>query len=66
MNDTARRLGMTRTKFVNPNGLPAPEQMTTARDLAKLAARRHQAIIRNTLILVDGRRAHRQDSPRHA
>jgi D-alanyl-D-alanine carboxypeptidase len=37
MNDTARRLGMTRTNFVNPNGLPAPEQMTTARDLARLA-----------------------------
>ncbi len=37
MNDTAQRLGMTRTKFVNPNGLPAPEQVTTARDLAKLA-----------------------------
>jgi len=37
MNDTARRLGMTRTRFVNPNGLPAPEQVTTARDLARLA-----------------------------
>lgn len=37
MNDAAQRLGMTRTKFVNPNGLPAPEQVTTARDLAKLA-----------------------------
>lgn len=37
MNETAQRLGMTRTKFVNPNGLPAPEQVTTARDLAKLA-----------------------------
>lgn len=37
MNETAKRLGMTRTTFVNPNGLPAPEQMTTARDLAKLA-----------------------------
>lgn len=37
MNETALRLGMTRTKFVNPNGLPAPEQVTTARDLAKLA-----------------------------
>jgi D-alanyl-D-alanine carboxypeptidase len=36
MNDTARRLGMTRTSFVNPHGLPAPEQVTTARDLAKL------------------------------
>lgn len=37
MNATAQRLGMTRTKFVNANGLPAPEQVTTARDLAKLA-----------------------------
>jgi D-alanyl-D-alanine carboxypeptidase len=36
MNATATRLGMTRTKFVNPNGLPADEQVTTARDLAKL------------------------------
>ena len=37
MNDTALRLGMTRTRFVNPHGLPAPEQITTARDLAKLS-----------------------------
>lgn len=37
MNATAARLGMTRTKFVNANGLPAPEQVTTARDLAKLS-----------------------------
>jgi len=37
MNATAARLGMARTKFVNANGLPAPEQVTTARDLAKLA-----------------------------
>jgi D-alanyl-D-alanine carboxypeptidase len=28
---------MTRTKFANANGLPAPEQVTTARDLAKLS-----------------------------
>lgn len=37
MNETARELGMTRTTFVNPHGLPAPMQVTTARDLAKLA-----------------------------
>jgi len=37
MNATAARLGMTRTKFANANGLPAPEQVTTARDLARLA-----------------------------
>src|SRR5262245_10421292 len=38
MNATAARLGMTRTHFVNANGLPAPEQVSTARDLAKLAS----------------------------
>jgi D-alanyl-D-alanine carboxypeptidase len=38
MNATAKRLGMTQTNFVNPHGLPAPEQVTTARDLAKLTA----------------------------
>jgi|SRR5262245_48622042 len=37
MNATAARLGMTRSKFANANGLPAPEQVTTARDLARLA-----------------------------
>jgi D-alanyl-D-alanine carboxypeptidase len=37
MNATAARLGMTRTKFSNANGLPASDQVTTARDLAKLA-----------------------------
>jgi D-alanyl-D-alanine carboxypeptidase len=46
MNRTAKRLGMTNTRFVNPNGLPvfnadeseAPEQaVTTARDMALLA-----------------------------
>lgn len=38
MNDTAKRLGMKKTHFVNTNGLPAPEQVTTARDLARLTA----------------------------
>ncbi len=37
MNNTAQRLGMTRTNFVNANGLPAAPQVTTARDLARLA-----------------------------
>jgi D-alanyl-D-alanine carboxypeptidase len=37
MNATALRLGMARTRFVNTNGLPAADQVTTARDLAKLA-----------------------------
>jgi D-alanyl-D-alanine carboxypeptidase len=37
MNAAARALGMTRTTFSNANGLPAVNQVTTARDLAKLA-----------------------------
>ncbi|PTE08798.1 D-alanyl-D-alanine carboxypeptidase family protein [Mesorhizobium helmanticense] len=36
MNAEARRLGMTGSHFVNPNGLYSPEQYTTARDLALL------------------------------
>jgi D-alanyl-D-alanine carboxypeptidase len=37
MNATAKRLGMTHSNFVNPHGLPAAEQVTTARDLATLS-----------------------------
>ena len=37
MNSEAKRIGMTSSHFVNPNGLPAPGQYTTARDLAVLA-----------------------------
>jgi D-alanyl-D-alanine carboxypeptidase len=37
MNAEARHLGMTQTNFVNPNGLPADQQITSARDLAILA-----------------------------
>ena len=43
MNATAQRLGMTQTSYVNPNGLPADGQITSARDLAILA----RAIIRD-------------------
>jgi D-alanyl-D-alanine carboxypeptidase len=37
MNATASKLGMTQTSYVNPNGLPADGQVTSARDLAILA-----------------------------
>lgn len=37
MNDTAQKLGMTQTSYVNPNGLPADGQITSARDLGILA-----------------------------
>ncbi len=43
MNKNAQRLGMTQTNYVNPNGLPADGQVTSARDLAILA----RAIIRD-------------------
>jgi len=43
MNKTAQRLGMTQTSYVNPNGLPAEGQVTSARDLGILA----RAIIRD-------------------
>jgi D-alanyl-D-alanine carboxypeptidase len=43
MNQTAQRLGMTQTSYVNPNGLPADGQITSARDLAILA----RAVIRD-------------------
>ncbi|HWP26031.1 MAG TPA: serine hydrolase [Xanthobacteraceae bacterium] len=37
MNIAAQRLGMTQTSFVNPNGMPAEDQISSARDLAILA-----------------------------
>jgi D-alanyl-D-alanine carboxypeptidase len=43
MNAEARRLGMTQTSYVNPNGLPDEQQVTSARDLAILA----RALIRD-------------------
>ena len=36
MNEAAQQLGMTRTHYANPNGLPDDRQVTSARDLAKL------------------------------
>jgi D-alanyl-D-alanine carboxypeptidase len=37
MTETAHRLGMTQSNFVNPNGLPEDGQIVSARDLAILA-----------------------------
>jgi D-alanyl-D-alanine carboxypeptidase len=37
MNSTSKNLGMTQSNWVNPNGLPADEQISSARDLAILA-----------------------------
>src|SRR5438046_8564381 len=43
MNQTAQKLGMTQTSYVNPNGRPAYGQITSARNLAILA----RAVIRD-------------------
>jgi D-alanyl-D-alanine carboxypeptidase len=43
MNQKAADLGMTRTHFINPHGLPAIKQVTTARDMALLS----QALLRD-------------------
>ena len=37
MNQRAREIGATNSNFVNPNGLPNPNQYSTARDLALIA-----------------------------
>lgn len=39
MTATARELGMTRTRYRNPSGLPDKAQVTTARDIATLSLR---------------------------
>lgn len=44
MNAEAQRLGMTKTRFMNPTGLPDPAHKASARDLAVLA----RAIIRES------------------
>jgi len=37
MNEKAAYLGMTSTHFANPNGMPAPDNYSTANDLVRLA-----------------------------
>jgi D-alanyl-D-alanine carboxypeptidase len=37
MTQKAQQLGMSRTHYANASGLPDPEQLTTARDIARLA-----------------------------
>ena len=37
MNEKAAYLGMTNTHFANPNGMPAPDNFSTANDLIRLA-----------------------------
>ncbi len=48
MNSKAATLGMHTSHFLNPNGLPAPGQYSTARDMSKVAlAAYHNRVIRS-------------------
>jgi serine-type D-Ala-D-Ala carboxypeptidase (penicillin-binding protein 5/6) len=52
MNHKAAELGMANSHFVNPNGLPIPDQYTTARDMSKVAfAAYHNALLRSIVCL---------------
>jgi len=52
MNQKAAELGMTQSHFVNPNGLPIPDQYSTARDMSKVAfAAYHNSILRSIVCL---------------
>ena len=63
MNEKAAYLGMTNTHFVNPNGMPAPDNFSTANDLIRLArfAMRDSAFaemvgtVEKSVPLIDGR-----------
>ncbi len=50
MNAKARRLGLTDTHFVNPDGLDAPGHYSSARDVTKLARiAMHQPVVREVV-----------------
>jgi D-alanyl-D-alanine carboxypeptidase (penicillin-binding protein 5/6) len=52
MNRKAAELGMTQSHFMNPNGLPIPDQYTTARDMSKVAfAAYHNPLLRSIVCL---------------
>ena len=63
MNEKAAYLGMTNTHFVNPNGMPGPDNFSTANDLIRLAryAMRDSAFaemvgtVEKSVPLIDGR-----------
>ena len=49
MNKEAARLGMKNTRFATATGLPAPQQVSTANDLALLARGDHPRLSRSTI-----------------
>ena len=44
MTVEARRIGLTKSTFANPTGLPDPGQLMTAREIAAAVALHHQGI----------------------
>jgi D-alanyl-D-alanine carboxypeptidase (penicillin-binding protein 5/6) len=50
MNAKARLLGMANSNFVNPNGLPAAGQYSTARDMAKVAMAAYRSPIIRSIV----------------
>ena len=55
MNEKAKSLGLTNTKFLNPHGLDTEGHVTTARDMATLAKEliKHTSILKFTSIYED-------------
>lgn len=55
MNDRAQELGMKDTRFVNATGLPAEDQYTTARDVARMAVEltRHETYFQYSRVWLD-------------
>lgn len=61
MNDRARELGLTDTRFVNPDGLDAPGHFSSARDVTQLArVAMNKPFIRQTVRLVTATAAGRR------
>lgn len=61
MNARARQLGLTDTRFANPDGLDAPGHYSSARDVTKLArVAMNKPFIRETVRLVSATAAGRQ------
>ncbi len=57
MNAEAERLGMTRSHFVNPHGLPDEREYSTARDMAIARPRASDRVSRSTATISSSRRS---------
>lgn len=50
MNAKALELGMRHSHFINPNGLPAPDQYSTARDMTRLALAAYRSSVIRSIV----------------